>query len=281
MDRESAKSMLQGAQVEMGKIGWGTVFLLVLLLIALPLLTFGGSLGLIPQAGAIVLLSLCYYASYTVLHEAVHRNISGGRRNLRFLDGLGGILASLILGIPYTVHRVEHLAHHQNTNGLGDPDRVFGTSPLGLISGIFRLLPSHYFWFYHTVWPKASKVEKGAVLIEFAAIFALRATPVLLGYGEAFLLFSLLPNLLGIALVIIFFAWIVHYPAQATERFKNTRIFHFRGGLRWPVTVLWLWQNYHAIHHLFPRVPFYRYHAVFERIEDNLDREKAPIHRLG
>jgi nucleoside-diphosphate-sugar epimerase len=34
------------------------------------------------------------------------------------------------------------------------------------------------------------------------------------------------------------------------------------------VTALWLYQNYHSIHHLFPRVPFYKYRVLFDEVED-------------
>jgi beta-carotene hydroxylase len=47
------------------------------------------------------------------------------------------------------------------------------------------------------------------------------------------------------------------------------------------VTLAWVYQNYHSIHHLFPRVPFYRYPALFNDIEDTMVARGAPIYRLG
>ena len=48
-----------------------------------------------------------------------------------------------------------------------------------------------------------------------------------------------------------------------------------------PVTWLWGFQNYHSIHHLFPRVPFYRYRKLFTDIEEIMIARDAPIYRLG
>ncbi|MEZ5572239.1 MAG: hypothetical protein R3E64_09460 [Halioglobus sp.] len=42
---------------------------------------------------AVPLLTLVYYASYTPLHEAVHRNISGDQPGLQVLDAATGFIA--------------------------------------------------------------------------------------------------------------------------------------------------------------------------------------------
>jgi beta-carotene hydroxylase len=44
--------------------------------------------------------------------------------------------------------------------------------------------------------------------------------------------------------------------------------------------VLWGYQDYHSIHHLFPKVPFYRYRRLFNEIADRMDQMGAPVYRL-
>lgn len=44
------------------------------------------------------------------------------------------------------------------------------------------------------------------------------------------------------------------------------------------LTLLWGYQNYHSIHHLFPRIPFYRYRRLFEEIELVMVAKGAPIY---
>ena len=48
---------------------------------------------------------------------------------------------------------------------------------------------------------------------------------------------------------------------------------------RWmkPFEWFWLGQNLHSIHHLFPRVPFYRYHALHREIEPIMRAHGTPI----
>lgn len=158
---------------------------------------------------------------------------------------------------------------------------MFGTGFFGLLLGTLRIVPNQYAWYLREVWPTLPPATRARVIGETTLIVATRLVPVLLGHGEAVLWLSIVPNVLGIVIRAFLFAWIVHAPADDTSRWGCTRSFDFRGILKWPVTVLWLWQNYHAIHHLFPRVPFYRYHAVFHRIDDTMVELGAPVHRIG
>ena len=78
--------------------------------------------GLIPMwlgaAGNMAFL----YALYTVVHEAVHANISSRRKNLRWIDPLAGIIACAPLWLNYHQHKRQHMAHHAHTNEDDDPD---------------------------------------------------------------------------------------------------------------------------------------------------------------
>ena len=77
------------------------------------------------------------------------------------------------------------------------------------------------------------------------------------------------------------FAYVVHTPHESTGRYLNTSTFKTSGLMGSIVTVLWGYQNYHSIHHLFPRVPFYCYRALFLDIEDTMIAKGAPIYQLG
>jgi len=280
--RALEKEALDGALKEMGRVAQGTVVLVVLIVIALPGLAAAGITGALPAWLAIALLVFVHYAAYTPLHEAVHRNVSGGRRGRGWLDEMAGVVCGTILGSSFTFHRAEHFAHHRRTNVTGeDPNKVFGPGVVGVLGGALGIIPAAIRWYLREVWPSLAGRTRRRVLFETALIVLSRAVPMLAGYAEAVIWFWIVPNLLGNMLTAVLFAWIVHEPHDDTSRWGNTAAFDFRGKLKWPVTVLWLWQNYHAIHHLFPRVPFYRYHAVFHRIDGIMERLGAPVHRFG
>jgi beta-carotene hydroxylase len=42
-----------------------------------------------------------------------------------------------------------------------------------------------------------------------------------------------------------------------------------------------MFQNFHLIHHLFPRVPFYLYSKAFRSLKPVLDKERAHIYEFG
>jgi hypothetical protein len=44
-----------------------------------------------------------------------------------------------------------------------------------------------------------------------------------------------------------------------------------------PLEWFWFGQNLHSIHHLFPRVPFYRYHELHRRIEPAMRAHGTPM----
>jgi len=281
--RQMERAALDVARTEMGQVAWGTLLLVAGLVATMGILLAFAIDGSLPWFMAVPLLSLVYYASYTPLHEAVHRNVSGDRPGLGWLDAVAGFTAGLIVGVPYTLHRSTHFAHHRHTNDSDmDPDNVFQAGRAwDVLRGSLWIVPASYVWYFRKVWQRLSGSEKRLVIAEFAAVLASRLVPALLGFPMEVLIFSIIPNLLGVIMTATLFAWIVHRPHDDQSRWGCTSTFDFAGTWRWPVTIAWLWQNYHSIHHLFPRVPFYRYHKVFRGIEATMMQLGAPIHRFG
>ena len=89
--------------------------------------------GLIPMWLGVVGNTVFLYALYTVVHEAVHANISSRRKNLRWIDPLAGIIACAPLWLNYHQHKRQHMAHHAHTNEDDDPDIYARGSFLGWV----------------------------------------------------------------------------------------------------------------------------------------------------
>jgi beta-carotene hydroxylase len=281
-DREAARV----AASLSGQVAWPTV-LFALAVFAAYGLNFAaaasGALGLLP---ATCIAGLLVYATYTVFHEATHSNISGGGPRLQWLNELLGYTAALVMAIPFRIHRAEHFAHHGSTNNPGqDPDVIFSPgariNALSLFTGSLRAIPLQYSFYRRRVWPEANAAEKRTVAAETVAIVGSRVALALAGYPAEVLMVTVLANLLGNLIVTTFFAVAVHHPYSEQGRYLDTSTFIVEGPLNTPMTLLWLWQNYHSIHHLFPRVPFYRYGRVFDRIRGTMEERGAPIIVLG
>ena len=238
--------------------------------------------GTISLMAAYIISALCTYAIYTAMHDAIHGAIQGKHRHLSWINNGLGYLAGQILFISFKVHQSEHLAHHRNTNRLEDPDLfVKDDSLLSLIRGALVVVLVQYRYFFSKTWKHASNKDKIIVLAELLIMISWRAAFVAAGLWLQAIVLFLFGTLSGIFILVILFVWLVHRPNVATERYKNTTTILFPRAINGFITWAWLYQNYHSVHHLFPRVPFYNYKKLYQRIEPAMIAHEAPIVRVG
>jgi len=103
-----------------------------------------------------------------------------------------------------------------------------------------------------------------------------------LGWWREVLMLWIFPHVLASALIIYFFAYLTHMPHEVHERYRDTNVFWVKGRILGPIANwLYMFQNFHLIHHLFPRVPFYLYPKAFRSLKPVLDREGAHIYEFG
>lgn len=269
------------AQSYMGEFAWPTIILAAVLSVGF-VFTFGGMItGALPLWAGYISASLITYGIYTVLHDAVHGCVHGKVKSMAWLNDLLGYIAGQIMLLSFKAHQREHLAHHRYTNRPDeDPDLYVKTDNLwGVFLGSFFALPLQYKYYFDHCWAKAKISERFIVIAELFLMVGWRAALVWFGYWEIALL-SLAALQTGAFILVVFFAWLVHRPYDKTARYENTATYVFPGPLDTIVSWLWLFQNYHSIHHLFPKVPFYRYRDVFRNIEDVMISKDAPIIRV-
>jgi len=274
----------KAAQKYMGKLAWPTILFALAVpaaAIATLVLFANGTIGLVI---ATPLLGALTYMSYTVVHEGAHGNISGNHKSLSWLNtALGTLNASFIL-VPFAGHRTEHLVHHRFTN---DPDRDPDAMLAGSASNPLKfgkvavqfLIKAGGYPFQEGRWSTVSLGLRAAYIAEIA---------VMIGWRLAF--FAVAPFWEALALLVIsyafalyflvyWFAYRPHYPYTETERYRSTAHLIAPKWAR-PIRWFWLGKDIHGIHHLFPRVPFYHYHALYRDIEPILRANNAPIYPL-
>lgn len=267
-------------RVHAGTPAWPTILLMGGVVVGEALVWTAAFRGLLPTEWSVVFATLLAYAAFTVMHEASHGNISGGHKCLaRVEEGLGW-LSALLLFAPYPVFRMLHLRHHSHTN---DPDEdpdywVASNSFTGVLARCWTILPKQYgaFLFGALGRTTAGRKVRRTSLLGMAVIALLAVALVLAGFGREVLWLWFVPAWIASGFLAFAFDWLPHQPHVVRARFKNTRVLLFPGA-----TVSLLWQNYHLIHHLYPRVPFYRYNKVFEEIRPFLESEGAPIDEWG
>lgn len=272
-------TILRAAQQYMGKTAWPTMLWSVLVLVAYGIVMRAGLTHQMPLVSSFAILTWLLYALYTPLHEAVHSNIAGKSSGLNFLNEAIGYIAGSILAVPFTLHRSAHMAHHRATNVVGeDPDAVFRHNGFWhVITHSLLVIVNEYREYFAGTYSRAETQTKFIVWTELTIMLGWRIALVIAGFPLEILVLALLANLTGVILVGTFFAWIVHTPFDKTERYQTTSTIILPRWIHTPATFVWLWQNYHSIHHLFPRIPFYNYRKLFEEIRPGMEERGAPI----
>ena len=274
------RQAIETAREYTGALAWPTVVMVALVLAGLVATLGLFAAGVLPLWAAILLYGALTYLSYTPLHEAAHGNISGGNDRLQWLNDLCGYLVAPLIMIPYSTHRVEHFTHHRYTNQPDkDPDHMVSGMGGGFVA--FVIVGLKFLWMQNTFlfrdyWATAPRRERLTYWAEVLVSLGWRTAFVLLVARESDLVLLVAGYVLGAFFTAYWFAYRPHHPYDNAARYRNTSSLIMP---RWMKPLEWFWmgQNLHSIHHLFPRVPFYRYHAVHRRIEPILRAQGTPI----
>lgn len=280
LDRQAVAS----ARQYMGMVAWPTIILGTVLGVSYIATVVMALTGFLALWSAVPLVAVLTYASYTVLHESVHGSITGNNQSLRWLNKALGYMAAWIVMIPLTAHRHEHTAHHRYANdATRDPDFHIGqmrNSPPALALAVVRAIASQFRFYAANRWTKAPAKEKAQLCVEVAAAIIPRAAVMVAGYWVEGVALFVLGWLIGAIILLYLFAYVVHRPHEQVGRYLDTSTILLPRPLHALITWLWLFQNYHSIHHLFPRVPFYKYAQLYGELEEIMLAKGAPIYRV-
>lgn len=233
----------------------------------------------LPLWQCLILNSIFASTFYMPMHEAAHKNIWGKQLRGRWVEEAIGTLSSIPTGINFSSHRASHMRHHAFTNDpLRDPDhftdgrlrelpvKFYGMTMLYAFLPFFALIPPLRILLPAPL--KAVLGERNGSKSEGKAQirFWLLTTIVLVvafvtGHGVEALLMWWLPARLQLCWLMFIFAWYPHHPANETTRYRHTRVAVFRGS-----GLLIRGHDYHAMHHLFPRVPHYKLKALWKEL---------------
>ena len=258
------------------KTAWPTVVLAA----ACVLVTIAGVGGVVagvvsPIVGG-VMVFVAAFAAFTPMHDASHRSVS----RHRLLNEAVGRACSAVLLSPYVAFRYVHLEHHKHTNHPEhDPDYYSGAGPAPLLPLRWLTQDLHYYVVIIRRWNQRPVAERVELVITVAAIVGALSAFVASGHALTLLLVWLVPVRLAIAALALSFDYLPHVPHQtlaSEDRFEATRIIIAPG-----LTALFLFQNYHLIHHLYPGIPFYRYRRVYEAKREWLRERGAEVWQLG
>ncbi len=280
LELEAKKRMLP----YLNDVAWPTVYLGFACVAAFLGISYLAFAGIIPLWLGLILNSLVLYADQTPLHEAVHGNIAGKHKNYMWLNHLVGLMCGAVLLHEYKMFRVMHTLHHRDTNNPEfDPDVwVFARTPLGVFLKCLTIpLQYHYYFFKNIFLAEEYRKEVIHIFLVYWILYSLIFWACVFGYHWEILSLWYIPHFLASGLVIYFFGYLVHPKEQGEDRFKNTRVYFFKGRFAPIINLLWFFQTFHLIHHLYPRIPFYKYPSVFRDLRPILQEAGSPILEYG
>ncbi|MDG4898452.1 fatty acid desaturase [Mesorhizobium sp. WSM4976] len=256
--------------------GGRTLFLEGSLLVIFTLSTAFAVAGAIPIWAAFFCNLVVLYSLYTVVHEAVHSNISSRRKSLRWIDPVAGVIACAPLWLNYHQHKRQHMAHHSHTNHDEDPDIYARGSFLGWV---FLRLPYALLNYFNPVQQyrqckrfNCTPREVVYTAASFSVYAAILIASLAAGFWREVLFLWFIPWWIGQTVMLTFFTWTPHHDHHEIGRYRNSRVSIFPGA-----NFLLQGQNYHLIHHMIPSIPYYRYRASFEEMRPILERKGVRI----
>lgn len=284
-DITDLRALQRCADGEIRGLAWPTIWLSTAAIAGFIAATGLAAAEALPLWVAGLVNIVCFFIAYTGLHEATHRNFHGRNKSFRWLNNVYGFIIGAMMFYPYSMHDYIHLRHHAHTNDPEkDLDHWMSGASASAVAGRAIRLPWHY-WSTMVV-TKLNDPDRTRYFRRIALEFA----PTVIGISllnaagqwkvALFVWFGAL--LVAVAILGVCFDWITHHPHQRQTLMGATRVFVARSGWRRKaLNIALLGQNFHLIHHIYPRTPFYRYEQVFQRGEAFLRAEGVTIIDVG
>ncbi|ASJ73581.1 fatty acid desaturase [Granulosicoccus antarcticus] len=252
-------------------VEWPTLIVLAGCYGAYGVVTWAAS-GLGPVV-SVVLLAVILALHSSLQHEVIHGHPFGNKTGNALL-----VFPPIGLFVPYQRFRDTHLAHHRDsflTDPYDDPESsyldllvlhrlprslqylfrlnntLFGRMLLGPVMGLSQ--------FYYTDCKRILRREKGVIR---AYIYHLLGLAMVIDWLGSFASMSVGMYILAAYLGMSILKIRTYLEHQANESAPGrTAVVNDRGPLAW----LFLYNNFHSVHHLHPRLPWYRLSAFFDK----------------
>lgn len=205
------------------------------------------------------------HLAFTIWHEAVHGTVS----RKAWVNDVVGVLGMLPYMTPYFMQRWVHLEHHRKLNHEEDPNYIYTDGRFITIP--FRYLRALGYAKKLLKTDPRTKAQRTSDLVGLGFVGMIY----LVALWKGVLLQALLLWFVPVVIAKFIMDWYVNYLPHVglpPDRFRGTRVID----VDW-FTPFVLGHNYHAVHHLWPPVPWHRYRAVFRNKLKYFESNGVPI----
>lgn len=256
-------------------VAWPTVVLYVGTLALAGATAYGVLAGGWSPWLTVPLAATVTFLMFSVMHESTHHAIST-RTPLN--DAFGHLSVPFVA--PYASFPMItfiHIEHHRNTNESKsvDPDAWTSEGPWWQLPFRWATIDGWYLVYYLRRAGERPRAELALTVAIFTGVLAGVGAALTAGYAVE-VATLLAGQRLGLMVLAWWFDYLPHHGLTATQREDRYRATRVRVGAEGVLTPLFVYQNYHLVHHLHPSVPFYRYVRAWRRNEQAyLDRNVA------
>jgi len=220
----------------------------------------------LPLALHVLVSAVAIHLAFTIWHDAAHGSVVLKHRWLNEAIGMVSIFPYMT---PFFLQKYVHLQHHARMNEPDDPNLLYA-------SGSFWSLPLRYLRVLRYARQALREDlrrphERALDLLSLALLAGVWSFLAWHGWLLGLIVLWLVPFAIAKLVMDWYINWVPHVGLPA-DRFLGTRILD----VSW-LTPLVLGHNYHAIHHLWPRIPWHRYPATFREKRSYLEEHGAPI----
>lgn len=269
------------------KLATRTITMGILTALCVAFVYLGYFTGNIPLLAATAIITLCYYYTFSPIHDALHRTLAKDQSLNDLIGGINVFLVSPYAGVKsgLTFFRWFHMQHHRFTNDTKDPDNYVHGSWLTMPLRWLTIDYYYVFLAFRDQDPVAVKALKKMAPFIVGFILVL-ATLIYNGYGEEVLFLWYIPGRLTWLMLGFVFFWLPHAhnghsQHDVKQSVNPTLATTIRKGWEPLISPIFQCQNYHLIHHLWPTTPFYNNYKVWKLMEDELSEcDLAVQHHL-
>jgi fatty acid desaturase len=266
----------------LGQPVWPTIGAFIALVTLFVGATAAALMGNIPYPLAAFANYIAIHAGFTVLHEASHRALSGGREGWGWIDRLAGRIHAALLIYDYPTFKHLHLNHHQFANESDkDPDFWLQRYPIWQVFALSFLVPLHYLRLYIAAGRSGaiSRTAYVTAMVRIGALAVLIVVLLIINPLATFILW-LLPAGFASALISLSHR-VLHLSEQSPDRTRTTRIIRGERFWEWVMCPFFWLNNHHYLHHVFPRASCLDHDRMFRAEEARLRADGVQIITLG
>jgi len=222
--------------------------------------------GLPIYIGSLVNL-IIVYVGFSVMHEAVHGNISNNNAKYKGIEKMAGYFTGFLLWVPYTLFHVLHNDHHWHPDKPGrDPDMWMNEKNIWRI--IYKSLTIKV-GYTRTFWEnKSEKFLKLRRVVSLNSAFNwgfFLISGYMIGFYEMFIIWYV-PTVLAFIVISVFWGWLPHYSGIKSKARKKDIPDCLDSRL---LNIVLVGQNYHMLHHQYPQVHFRNYRHLYKKLLNN------------